>query len=42
LGCDRYLAQGKSDPLAQLVLTVEGISEEMALELKKWLQFVKK
>jgi hypothetical protein len=33
LGCDQYLAQGKSDSLAQLVLTVEGISEEMALEL---------
>ncbi len=30
---NQYLTQRKSDPLAQLVLTVEGISKEMALQL---------
>jgi hypothetical protein len=30
---NKYVAQCKSDPRAQLALTVKGISKEMALEL---------
>src|SRR5262245_14965108 len=33
LGGNQYLAQCKSNPLAQLILTIEGVGEEMALEL---------